>query len=264
LVSLSHSLSLTLSLSLSLSQSLSLTLSLTPTGESTDYVSDRCIGILASLDGTNDKFHRLFFSTDSVAQVKLFKTCLGDSDGVSSDNVEVYNWDYGTQLSADGSFLNPHLIKLIDATQDQDESGASLLIPGFYEDPSMRPFPKTRLCNDPTVASCSNKDPAGFFAVLFFDGYDFQIFNRAGADYAKETLFHVYTTTGHLQLVNAQSVGVTLNSQLTTTASVARSYYSKEFYVTEKTDHTAGSDFVGQVMGLFTLALTLIITLTLT
>jgi hypothetical protein len=56
-------------------------------------------------------------ATNAAAQMKLFKTCLGDSDGNKADNVEVYNWDYGDK-TVSGSFTNPHLIKLVDATQD--------------------------------------------------------------------------------------------------------------------------------------------------
>jgi hypothetical protein len=50
--------------------------------------------------------------------MKLFKTCLGDSNGQMDDNVDVYNWDHGDKKSSGGSFTNPHLIKLVDATQD--------------------------------------------------------------------------------------------------------------------------------------------------
>jgi hypothetical protein len=40
---------------------------------------------------TGTKFHTLGFSgaTNAAAQMKLFKTCLGDSDGNKADNVEV-------------------------------------------------------------------------------------------------------------------------------------------------------------------------------
>merc|ERR1711988_535306 len=37
-----------------------------------------------------------------VVETKLPKQCLGDSDGFEDDNVEVYDWDYGSILSDDG------------------------------------------------------------------------------------------------------------------------------------------------------------------
>jgi hypothetical protein len=42
----------------------------------------------------------------SSAEKALLKACLGDSDFDSGNNVEVYNWDYGSELY-------PHIIKLI-------------------------------------------------------------------------------------------------------------------------------------------------------
>ena len=217
-------------------------------GESTDYVNDFCAGVQVSLSATAN-FHVLSFLTNSLAQSKLLKACLGDSNGDSTDNVEVYNWDYGANAAGTKNFLNPHLIKLIDATQDQPEStsDSSPYIPGFFEDPSKRPYPKTNICNSAAGGRCSNVDPAGFYAVLFFDGTNFNIFNRAATDYSTTTLFHVYTTTGYLQLVNPASVAVTLNSAMTTGAAVARSYYSNTVYATSKATTTSGASFVGQV-----------------
>lgn len=187
------------------------------TGEDTDYVNDYCSGVLVSLArnmlSSTNTYDTLVPQT--AAQAKLFKTCLGASDGNVANNIEVYNWDYGSSNSA-GYFLNPHLVKLIDATQDiQDTSVLSKFInvPNFYENPALRPFPITNLCNG-TISTprCSNIDPPGFFIVMFYDGTNFNIFNRAAYDYNATTLFHVYTTTGYLQLVNPYANAVTVNS----------------------------------------------------
>lgn len=214
-------------------------------GEDTDYVNDLCEGLLVSLKSSG-LFHTLSFLTNSASQMKLLKTCLGDSDGNPANNIEVYNWDYGGNTNM--SFINPHLIKLVDATQDQYESGDNLFIPGFYEDPSLRPYPKTNLCNYPFSDSCSNINPPGFYAVLFYDGTNFNIFNRVAHDYGTTTLFHVYTTTGYLQLVNEAAVAVTFNTEMTTGNALARSYYSNTVYTTTASGYTSsGSDFVGQV-----------------
>ena len=217
-------------------------------GEDTDYVSDYCQGVLVSLQTSTATsfFHTLTMSTQT--QINLLKTCLGDSDGNPANNVEVYNWDHGDSQSTFSNFINPHVIKLIDATQDQPEPGDHLFVPGFYEDPARRPYPKTNLCNQPSsgtfATSCSNENSPGFYAVIYFDGTNFNIFNRAATDYGPTTLFHVYTTKGYLQLVNPNAAAVTINGLMTTTAAVARSYYSNTVYAT--TSSPSGT-FVGQV-----------------
>jgi hypothetical protein len=183
--------------------------------------------------------------------MKLFKTCLGDSDGNKADNVEVYNWDYGDK-TVSGSFSNPHLIKLVDATQDaQDPLTGKFCtdgIPGFYKDPSKRPFSNTLLCgagiNNGTT--CPYVNPPAFYAVIFFDGTNFNMFNRGASDFSTTTLFHVYTTTGYLQLVNPGSVATTINSQMTTGAQVSQSYYKPRVYATNQKGSPVGS-YVGAI-----------------
>lgn len=216
-------------------------------GETVDTVPDLCSGVLVSLTSST-LFHTLTFNTNAAAQMKLLKTCLGDSNGMTSDNVEVYNWDHGDQTSA-GTFTNPHLIKLVDATQDaQDVTVPSQPIPDFFRDPALRPFSKTNLCGSGTVdgALCNYNDPPAFYAVLFFDGTNFNLFNRAAADFSTSTLFHVYTTTGYLQLVNQGAVATTTNSQMTTGLLVAQSYYKPRMYLTNMGGAAVG-DYVGAV-----------------
>jgi len=182
-------------------------------GEETDYVNDECEGVLVTLQSTgltltNDKFtHHLGF--DDNLQFERFKRCLGDSDGVDTNNVEVYDWDYG-------NFMNPHLIKLIDATQDRfveyiRSDGTSYKVlsqdgsvtpAGGGSDASWDAVPMSLLCNnqknwvnDNYLASgnqfplkwqrtghadiiaqnlgergwCRNYNPPGFFAIVYFD-----------------------------------------------------------------------------------------------
>lgn len=92
-----------------------------------------CDGVLVSLlsGGSYDTL-----LTQSAAQTKLLKVCLGGSDGNTADNVEVYNWDYGT-------VNNPHLIRLIDATQDNDQ----LTTTAQTRDPSLYVYPVSTLCD---------------------------------------------------------------------------------------------------------------------
>jgi len=65
----------------------------------------------------------------STQDIKTLKRCLGYSDNITDNNMDVYNWDYGfvamqgdiSEWGTSGSRhvpAYPHLIKLIDATQD--------------------------------------------------------------------------------------------------------------------------------------------------
>lgn len=184
------------------------------TGEDVDLVPDLCEGVLVTLTDPTSAvgyYHQLTGLT--VQSTKALKRCLGSSENITTNNVEVYNWDYG-------SIANPHLIKLIDATQDYVASEVDL-------DRSLDQFPKTTLCPstknyiDYPIAQttaesavprfdygwCSNRNPPGFYAVVYFDGTLFRILTRAAADYLPTTTFHVYTTTGWLNQVSTQHFG---------------------------------------------------------
>merc|ERR1712196_99811 len=57
---------------------------------------------------------------------KLLKECLGDSDGVELDNVEVYDWDYGSLELSDNSYMMssyPHAVKLVEVDPTDDFQG---------------------------------------------------------------------------------------------------------------------------------------------
>jgi len=88
-------------------------------GEETDYVNDECEGVLVGLasdqyaaSGLATKKWTQYLAFDDDLQFQRLKRCLGDADGISTNNVDVYDWDFG-------NFMNPHLIKLVDATQDR-------------------------------------------------------------------------------------------------------------------------------------------------
>ena len=131
------------------------------TGEDTDYVNDECEGVLVTLsedgDGTNGV--QSYLNTGGTEQDKLLKKCLGDSNGIAGDNVDVEDWDWG-------SWTNPHLIKLVDATQDAyveylraDGSSYKMLIHGkiassawdgvdYWVDNANADYPISTLCNN--------------------------------------------------------------------------------------------------------------------
>jgi len=253
-------------------------------GEDTDFVPDLCAGVFVTLV-PNDGTHAPFTTTLgglTTQTTKLLKACLGDSDGDITNNVEVYNWDYGYGLAvsqigttynncpyiatptagyfnpntnsgasaststttysgcttvaqngaygpavqiqyptttngyAYNNYQNPHLIKLVDATFSYPNPKAqNAPNQDFIMDPSTDPYPKSVLCQSTQSVSyenqggrqvgwCNNKYPAGFYAVLYFDGVKFNLFNSAGAgtDYDSTTYFQVYTTQGFLRRVS--------------------------------------------------------------
>merc|ERR1711988_157729 len=63
------------------------------------------------------------------AETKLLKKCLGDSDGVTSNNVEVYDWDYGAS-DMTGPLMggNPHIIKLVKKSPNDDYDGGKFYV----------------------------------------------------------------------------------------------------------------------------------------
>merc|ERR1711998_486333 len=121
-------------------------------GEDTDYVNDECEGVLVTIGaGTYQSYLEV-----STEQTKLLKACLGDSNGDATDNVDVQDWDWGT-------WTNPHLIKLVDATQDAyveylraDGSSYKLRVtqedssnvPEYFVDTAGVDYPVTNLCNN--------------------------------------------------------------------------------------------------------------------
>merc|ERR1711988_292980 len=126
-------------------------------GEDTDYVNDECEGVLVQIDSSGTK--QSYLTTENTEQDKLLKKCLGDSNGIAGDNVDVEDWDWG-------SWTNPHLIKLVDATQDAyveylraDGSSYKMLIHGkiasnawdgvdYWVDNANADYPISTLCNN--------------------------------------------------------------------------------------------------------------------
>jgi len=193
-------------------------------GENVDMVPDLCEDVLVTL--STDTAHHLL-ELPSAAAIKLFKKCLGDGNGNTADNVDVYNWDFG-------DIYNPHLIKLVDATQDTsiattDNSGDTDI------DYALSRYPISNLCADSSVATCHARNPPGFFAVTYFDGTDFRVFSRAAKDYSTSTQFYVYTTKGHLQMVNEESAAFTTSAQDTASNRISR-YYSNIVHLTNSSE----------------------------
>jgi len=74
---------------------------------------------------------------------------------------------------------------------------------------------------------CSNIDPPGFYAVLYYDSSEanpFRIYTRGADDYSSTTKFYVYTTQGYLNLVNPNAGVFTTSEDMSATEIVATHY----------------------------------------
>jgi len=84
-------------------------------GTTTSYATSRTDG---DINYNNDAVWSLLTSTTELA---LLKTCLGDSDMTTTNNVEIYNWDYG-------SAAYPHIIKLVRTVTTYTDGGYYVVI----------------------------------------------------------------------------------------------------------------------------------------
>jgi hypothetical protein len=93
-------------------------------GEFTDYFATQCAGVYVKCaTGMSEVNEGSTLTSITSAETKLLKKCLGDSDGVTSNNVEVYDWDYGSTASTTFMGGNPHIIKLVKKTPNDDYDG---------------------------------------------------------------------------------------------------------------------------------------------
>lgn len=211
-------------------------------GEDHDIVPDRCEGVEVTLlyDGSGAGHTGIKLEGLDATETKLLKKCLGDSNGDDSDNSDVYNWDKGNTKQS-GYFVNPHLIKLQDATQFKRIKRSDLQGGADDYDPILQQLPVTLLCDNSPYGNpkrfgmagsngfCANKDAPAFYAVLYFETADssFRILaNPTLANiYSTTTPFYVYTTTGYLQLVSKDAHAYTARTDYPSSMKVDR-YFS--------------------------------------
>jgi hypothetical protein len=78
-----------------------------------DYFADHCSGVTVTLATVSGQ---VVLSGLSASETQLLKRCLGGSNFDTADNVEVYDWDYGSDTY-------PHLIKLVLTTAASGDGG---------------------------------------------------------------------------------------------------------------------------------------------
>merc|ERR1712159_348147 len=114
------------------------------------------------------------------------KQCLGDSDGVEADNVEVYDWDYGA-ITYDYDTANteniymmssyPHAIKLVEVDPSDDYQGGMYYL--TWWSPSSGTEGQFVVANYPTAAALDTT-----YAVYVTDGVVERVIydSKIGAD----------------------------------------------------------------------------------
>merc|ERR1711998_529964 len=70
----------------------------------------------------------------TTTEMKLLKKCLGDSDGYTDNNIEVYDWDYGATMfyteQYDTYIMSgtPHAVKLVKRLPNDDFDGGKFAL----------------------------------------------------------------------------------------------------------------------------------------
>ena len=83
-------------------------------GENIDYFGDHCDGVSVTIADNGGNIQKLASLTTTETQ--LLKACLGGADDDETNNMEIYDWDYGSDDY-------PHLIKLVLTTTSQSDGG---------------------------------------------------------------------------------------------------------------------------------------------
>merc|ERR1711966_152879 len=114
----------------------------------------------------------------TATESKLLKKCLGDSDGDSTNNVEVYDWDYGaikywSELS--DTYLmsgTPHAIKLVKKSPADDYDGGKFAL--VWHNPK----------DDMFYIATKASDVASEYAVFTTDGVAERVYTDSNSDSA--------------------------------------------------------------------------------
>jgi len=83
-------------------------------GENKDYFADHCDNVAVTI--AMNPYGKYYLAGMTDTQKNLLKACLGSSDFDTSNNRDVYNWDYGSRLY-------PHIIKLVRSVTVYTDGG---------------------------------------------------------------------------------------------------------------------------------------------
>jgi len=172
-------------------------------GESKDYFGDHCNGVTvqvaSGIPTVTSMTETVYYLTGfTPAEKALLKACLGDSDMHPYNNVEVYNWDYG-------SATYPHIVKLVRTVSTFMDGGYYVVL--WYD---------TNLCGTPAGGGATNSylcdnlgstlsgyNAVGLFRLLHpFLPPDHEYLNILNPN--EHDSWEVYTTKGTLAQTSSQ------------------------------------------------------------
>jgi len=199
-------------------------------GEENDYFADHCDGVTVTIghknyltirgvDGFNLKNDSEFTPVDdvslnamsyhsyldgfTVASKQLLKACLGDSDFDTSNNVEISNWDKGTQYY-------PHIIKLIPSITTYTDGGYYAAI--WYDEEVAWDSIFSETNDDDVITNYDHaqkiegqSSPGTFRLLNTFLAPDAVESDGTASEYDGKTRYEVYTTKGTLALTSNSS-----------------------------------------------------------
>ena len=168
------------------------------TGEFVDYFATQCEhvyvdiaplprGAITPAAGTTDidagvptmlEMLNVYAKLDAMTatEKKLLKKCLGDADGDSTNNVEVYDWDYGAIKyfgEVGDSYLmsgTPHAIKLVKKAPADDYDGGKFALIWYN--------PK----DDEFYVATKPSDTASEYAIFTTDGKAERVYSDGNLD----------------------------------------------------------------------------------
>jgi len=135
-------------------------------GENEDYFADHCDGVTVHIAQSGT--YGSYLTSITPTERNLLKACLGGSDFDVSNNVDVYNWDYGNKLY-------PHMIKLVKTVTSSVDGGWYAVL--FFD-------------------SSISLDDSGTTGTFRLVNYFYSVDQLATDNY------DIYTTTGTLALTS--------------------------------------------------------------
>jgi hypothetical protein len=147
-------------------------------GETKDWFGDYCVGVKVRIS-SRKQGTGIFLETErgSTEELNTLKTCLGDADGDSTNNVGLQNWDVPT-------IFFPHLVKITKVTKNADDDSDYLALQ--YDSSALNNREKFVLMN-PYVPRDKNRTSSDWL----YQNED-----------AVDNLFNIFTTRGTMKLVS--------------------------------------------------------------
>jgi len=148
------------------------------TGEFTDYFATQCRHAYVTITKATytgiaelNSGWKMEPVGSSSTGFKLLKQCLGDSDGVVEDNIEVYDWDYGSITYAtgkNGMSSYPHAVKLVQVDPFDDYVGGNYFL--TWWEPVNKEFILANFPANATIEGARPESVRHTYAVYTTDG----------------------------------------------------------------------------------------------